>query len=146
MGSSPCGCKSEEEADGKSASERQHVSLNAAFMRSSWGCPGRYSDAIPRTAEHLDVDQRAALDAVQDLTGFGANCTTCPRKYAALPFMQRAQRAYAFTEKGCPEYVEPEPPYALIEAIEAIGTGVAECHTHTLDASIKKSNAANPPR
>ncbi len=110
MGSSPCGCKSEEEADGKSASERQHVSLNAAFMRSSWGCPGRYSDAIPRTAEHLDVDQRAALDAVKDSA------------------------------------IEPEPPYALIEAIEAIGTGVAECHTHTLDASIKKSNAANPPR
>ncbi len=143
MGSSPCGCEIEEKADGGTASDRHYAALNAAELRAAWGCPGRYSDAIPATNEHLDVNELAALSAVQALTGFGDHCTTCPRKYASLPHIRRARLAYTFAEKGCPEYVEPEPTAAMVEAIECIGAGVNACQIHAIEKSMADSKAAS---
>ncbi len=140
--SAACGCEIEEDADGGTESARKGASLAAASYREGWGCSGRYSDVIPSTAEHLGPNETAALAEVQALTGFGDHCTTCPRKYASLPFMRRARLAYTFAEKGCPEYVEPDPPAGMIEAIECVGAGVNACQAHAIEKSMAENKAA----
>jgi hypothetical protein len=146
FGASPCGCEVEERADGKSLVERKAAAKQAELMRARWGCPGRYSDAIPKTAKHLGRSERAVLAGVQRLTGDGDWCTTCPRKYAALSFVRRAATLHFYVEKGCPGWIEPTPPKTLVQAVEAIGHGVAKYAQHVADEMRAQSEALKKKR
>jgi hypothetical protein len=141
MGASPCGCALEAEADDAPPDEKLAAKKQASRLRAPWGCPGRFSDAFPDNADHLGAAQRQTLLAVDKLTGFGKHCTTCPRRYAAEQAVQRARLAYTFAERGCPEYVEPDPSWAMVEAIEAIGEGYGRRMTHEHEERMAKAKA-----
>lgn len=131
----------QEDADGLDAGEQAVATKRAAPMQARWGCPGRFSEMLPRSGGHLGADERMVLRAVQRLTGMGETCTTCPRKYAALPFVRRAATAHFYLEKGCPEYVEPHPSVAMVQAIESVGIGVAR-YTKRLNDELRAKATA----
>ncbi len=146
MGLATCGCLAEELLDRQSNSaSKTQGTKEAARARDRWGCSGRESDALPRNTNHLGPDQLAALQSVNHLTGFGAECTTCPIKYAALPWVDRAVCAYEFHVKGETEAVEPNPLPILIEAIRLVGRGVAEAKAEAEKRHTAEMKRLYPP-
>ncbi len=127
FGPAPCGCQIEAENEGKilTAQGRAAHAKNVEKLRDEWGCSGRQSDEFPPSQKHLGARCRSVLASVQRRTGFGAECTTCPFKYAATPWVERAVIAWEFAEKGELQAVERNPLPILIEAVRLVGRGVA---------------------
>lgn len=85
-----------------------------------WKCPG-FGVLEEPTAE-LPPDRKAILSDVALMTG-ATDLRTCPVWYASLPWVHRAVMAHAWREHGQLEVIEPDPSYALVQAIDLVARG-----------------------
>lgn len=144
----PCGCKIEAENEEQFLTEagRAQNARNVEKLRDVWGCSGRQSDEFPPSQKHLTRNCWSVLAAVQRRTGFGADCTTCPLKYAAMPWVERAVIAWEFSERGELLAVEPHPLPILIEAVRLVGRGVAAARKEQHERDLAEMKRKRKPQ
>lgn len=82
----------------------------------SWACPnGGHS------GETDDPAALAVLDVFAALCDVERECLrTCPRWHALQTDVVRATRFHQYTEAGCPDAIEHDPPVALIRAAHLV--------------------------
>jgi len=127
----PCGCSlkhdAEREPDPDGRTEKQRIADE--FAR-GWRCPIAMGEPSFGAVGPCDRDggRGETIAAVERLTGADlSDVTTCPVVMAYRDDVHRAMRAWRWRRRGGIRNVEPNPPAALLDAVDEIDAGVEAC-------------------